>query len=111
MTDTNYQLPRWLNPECAPSAELRARMTAATNELAAIARRVDDFVATHRQTVTECHAVSNGLPDGVWQIVDVVSGYDRLHADMHSLADRLEDLADGKLSGIGDDVAAPEGGF
>ena len=44
-----YQPPRWLNPECAPSEELCARMAAAIEEFASIARRVDDFVAAMRE--------------------------------------------------------------
>jgi hypothetical protein len=98
---TTIQLPHWLNPECAPSDELRARMTDAIEQFASITRAVDDFVATHQATVTEAHAASAGLPDEVYSVVDALSGYAQLHDEIHTLSDRLDDLANGKLSGIG----------
>lgn len=100
MTLTN-PVPRWLNPDVHPSADLIERVTAAADAFEVLADLVTGFADTHRKSIEDFHDWFDATfvaEDGgvVWETVHKITGYDRLGW-------RLQD-AGSYLCGLADDV-------
>src|ERR1700704_1090241 len=99
MTTTNYQPPRWLNPEFGPPEDLRRRLQAARGALAPITEMVEAFEKEHGDAINDCHdwEAANDSPDGVWQLINEATGFSDLHGDLMNAAYVLEGLAEDTL--------------